>query len=93
MADSDLASLRAVLLGPEQRQLEELRSRIDDEEARAEALAEVLPRVLLQHAEDPRFATNSPLAFSVGSRSARETPSCARASNTRAAAIRRSKLL
>jgi OOP family OmpA-OmpF porin len=55
MDDPDLASLRAMLLGPEQRQLEALQARVDDKEGRAEDLAAVLPRVLLQHADDPHF--------------------------------------
>jgi OOP family OmpA-OmpF porin len=54
--DADLASLRAELLGPEQRRLAALQARLDDRLARAEDLAEVLPTVLVQHAHDPAFA-------------------------------------
>lgn len=53
---ADLASLRAELLGPEQRRLAALTARLDDRVARAEDLAEVLPTVLLQHAHDPALA-------------------------------------
>jgi len=56
MGDSDLASLRAMLLGPEQRRLDDLQARLDDPDARAEDIGAVLPRVLLQHAQDPNFA-------------------------------------
>lgn len=51
----DLSSLRALIVGPEQRRLAALQSRLDDKEGRAEDLAEVLPRVLLQHAQDAHF--------------------------------------
>lgn len=53
---ADLASLRAELLGPEQRRLAALQARLDDRLARAEDLAEVLPTVLQQHANDPLLA-------------------------------------
>jgi outer membrane protein OmpA-like peptidoglycan-associated protein len=56
MGDSDLASLRAMLLGPEQDRLDALQARLDDPDARAEDIGAVLPRVLLQHAQDPNFA-------------------------------------
>lgn len=51
----DLASLRAALLGPEQRRLAALQRRLDDPDARAEDIAAVLPHVLLQHTQDPQF--------------------------------------
>jgi len=51
----DLASLRSLLLAPEQQQLAALQARLDDTQARAEDLADVLPHVLLQHAQDPQF--------------------------------------
>lgn len=54
--DADLASLRAELLGPEQRKLSAIESRLDDRLARAHDLAEVLPTVLQQHAHDPDLA-------------------------------------
>jgi len=53
----DITALRALIIGPEQRSLEAIRARLDDKEGRAEDLAEVLPRVLLQHAQDPHFTT------------------------------------
>jgi OOP family OmpA-OmpF porin len=53
---ADMASLRAELLGPEQRRLAALQARLDDRLARAEDLAEVLPTVLRQHANDPLLA-------------------------------------
>jgi len=51
----DLSSLRALIVGPEQRSLAAIQSRLDDKAGRAEDLAEVLPRVLLQHAQDAHF--------------------------------------
>jgi outer membrane protein OmpA-like peptidoglycan-associated protein len=53
----DITSLRALIVGPEQRRLSVLQARLDDKEGRAADLAEVLPRVLLRHAQDPRFTT------------------------------------
>ncbi|MEO8484333.1 MAG: hypothetical protein ABI634_19150 [Acidobacteriota bacterium] len=52
---AELASLRTLLVGPEQRHLAALQTRLDDARARAEDLGEVLPQVLLQHAQDPHF--------------------------------------
>ena len=52
---ADLASLRSLLLAPEQQHLAALQARLDDTQARAEDLADVLPHVLLQHAQDPQF--------------------------------------
>ena len=52
---ADLTALRALLLDPEQRRLEEIQRRLDDPEARAADIGEVLPQVLLQHAQDPHF--------------------------------------
>ncbi|HVW05805.1 MAG TPA: hypothetical protein VHB78_12410, partial [Vicinamibacterales bacterium] len=54
-SDADLTSLRQLLLAPEQQQLAALQARLDDAKARAEDLGEVLPQVLLQHAQDPHF--------------------------------------
>lgn len=51
----DLSELRTILIGPEARELEALRARIDDREARAAEVADVLPDVLVQQADDPRF--------------------------------------
>ena len=53
---AELASLRTILVGPEQRHLAALQTRLDDTRARAEDLGEVLPQVLLLHAQDPQFA-------------------------------------
>jgi OOP family OmpA-OmpF porin len=53
---AEMASLRAELLGPEQRRLAALQARLDNRLARAEDLAEVLPTVLQQHANDPYLA-------------------------------------
>src|SRR6188768_399447 len=52
---AELASLRTILVGPEQRHLAALQTRLDDTRARAEDLGEVLPQVLLLHAQDPHF--------------------------------------
>ena len=54
--DEDLAALRALIVGPERQQLVQIQSRLDDPSERADAIAEVLPQVLLEHADDPRFA-------------------------------------
>jgi len=54
-AATDLASLRTLLLGPEQQHLAALQTRLDDAKARAEDLGEVLPQALLRHAQDPHF--------------------------------------
>jgi OOP family OmpA-OmpF porin len=56
MGDADLTSLRALIVGPEQRRLAAIQERLDDRLARAEDLAEVLPQVLQQHAHDPHLA-------------------------------------
>src|SRR5262245_28009478 len=53
---ADLATLRAVLVGPERRRLAALQKRLDDRDARARDVADVLPHVLLQHSQDPQFA-------------------------------------
>ena len=53
--DDGIISLRSILVGPEQRRLAALQARLDDEERRAEDISEVLPRVLVQHAQDPTF--------------------------------------
>jgi outer membrane protein OmpA-like peptidoglycan-associated protein len=52
----DLSALREVLVGPERERLSELEARLDDPELRARDVGDVLPHVLLQHAEDPHFA-------------------------------------
>jgi len=54
--DPEIASLQAILVGPAERRLESLQARLDDPERRAADIGEVLPQVLLEHAEDPRFA-------------------------------------
>ena len=51
----DLSALRDVLVGPERQRLSDLEARLDDPDARARDVAEVLPLVLLQHAQDPHF--------------------------------------
>jgi OOP family OmpA-OmpF porin len=53
--DEDVATLRALLIGPEQARLAALQARLDDRDARAEEVATVLPQVLLQHADDPHL--------------------------------------
>ncbi|HUL74656.1 MAG TPA: OmpA family protein [Vicinamibacterales bacterium] len=52
----DLTALRDVIVGPERQRLAALQARLDDPEARAHDVGEVLPQVLLQHAQDPHFA-------------------------------------
>lgn len=52
---AELTALRALLLDPEQRRLDEIQRRLDDPEARAADIGDVLPQVLLQHAQDPHF--------------------------------------
>ncbi|HEX5215854.1 MAG TPA: OmpA family protein [Vicinamibacterales bacterium] len=54
--DDGIGSLRAILLAPEQRQLEELQVRLDDRDRRAHDIGEVLPLVLREHAHDPQLA-------------------------------------
>ena len=54
--DDGIGSLRAILLAPEQRQLEELQVRLDDRDRRAQDIGEVLPQVLREHAHDPQLA-------------------------------------
>ena len=51
-----LSALRDVLVGPERESLAALQARLDDREARARDVGEVLPTVLLQRAQDPHFA-------------------------------------
>jgi len=51
----EIAALRALIFGPEQEQIDALRTRIEDRDARAEDVAAVLPQVLLQHADDPHL--------------------------------------
>ena len=52
----DLASLRSILLGPAERQLQALEARIDDRFARAHDVGAVLPQAFLQRARDPELA-------------------------------------
>ena len=54
--DDGIGSLRAILLAPEQRQLEELQVRLDDRDRRVQDIGEVLPQVLREHAHDPQLA-------------------------------------
>jgi outer membrane protein OmpA-like peptidoglycan-associated protein len=54
-AATDLAALRALLVGPEQRDIQAIQARLNDRQERAEDLAEVLPQVLLRHTQDPQF--------------------------------------
>jgi OOP family OmpA-OmpF porin len=55
MGEPDLDELSAILIGPERQRLDELQTRLDDPEARARDVADVLPHILLQHAQDPHF--------------------------------------
>jgi outer membrane protein OmpA-like peptidoglycan-associated protein len=52
---SALASLREILVGPEQRGVASLEARLDDEERRTAEIGAVLPRVLARHAGDPEL--------------------------------------
>jgi len=52
----EIASLQAILLGPAARRLDAMEARLDDPEQRAADVGAVLPQVLLEHADDPRFA-------------------------------------
>ena len=52
----EIASLQAILLDPAARRLDALQARLDDPEQRAADVGAVLPQVLLEHADDPRFA-------------------------------------
>lgn len=52
---ADLAALRVLLVGPEQQRLTAIQARLDDAHQRAADLGEVLPEVLLRHAQDPHF--------------------------------------
>jgi OOP family OmpA-OmpF porin len=52
---ADFDELRDAIIGPERRQMAALRARLDDTELRARDIGEVLPHVLLQHAQDPHF--------------------------------------
>ncbi len=54
--DEQLASLRAILAGPERRHLAALQDRLDDLDVRARDVGEVLPQALLRHAHDPAVA-------------------------------------
>jgi len=54
--DDDLASLRRLLVEPEQRQLAALRARLDDPATRAAEVGAVLPQALLRHALDADLA-------------------------------------
>lgn len=51
-----LAEVRAILVGPEQRALEALRSRLEDPAAQARDVAAALPRALQLRALDPELA-------------------------------------
>ena len=53
--DDEIGSLRELLLGPEQRRVAALEARLNDSERRADDVAAVLPRVLLEHADDPHL--------------------------------------
>lgn len=54
--DEELESLRSILIGPAERQLQALRSRMDDRFAHASEVAAVLPQALLSRAHDPDLA-------------------------------------
>jgi OOP family OmpA-OmpF porin len=53
--DDSLAALRALLVGPEQRQLRALRARLDDPAAQIRSVSAVLPEALLLRARDPEL--------------------------------------
>ena len=52
----DLASLRAILVGPAEQKLQALQARIDDRFAQARDVGAVLPQALLHRASDPELA-------------------------------------
>jgi outer membrane protein OmpA-like peptidoglycan-associated protein len=54
--DDDLTSLRSILLGPAEAQLQKLQARMDDRAAQARDVGAVLPQALLQRALDPELA-------------------------------------
>lgn len=54
--DDDLASLRSVLVGPEQRQLRDLQERLDDPATLARDVGAILPQAVLLRAPDPELA-------------------------------------
>ena len=55
-AEDEIASLQAILLGPSARRLDALQARLEDRAARAEDVGEVLPQVLIRHADNPALA-------------------------------------
>jgi outer membrane protein OmpA-like peptidoglycan-associated protein len=54
--DEDLASLRSILIGPAERKIDALQSRLNDRLATARDVGAVLPQALLQRADDPDLA-------------------------------------
>ena len=54
--DDDLESLRSILIGPAERQLQTLQARMDDRFAHAREVGAVLPQALLHRASDPDLA-------------------------------------
>jgi OOP family OmpA-OmpF porin len=54
--DDDLAPLRSILVGPEQRRLERLQARVEDPAARAADVSAVLPQALLLSGDDADLA-------------------------------------
>jgi hypothetical protein len=60
---NDIAELRAIIVGPEREQIDDLQSRTDDLQdriadltRRAEDVGEVIPQALQRHAHDPAIA-------------------------------------
>jgi OOP family OmpA-OmpF porin len=54
--DDDFAALRALLIGPEQQQLRDLKARLDDPAARVQEVGRVLPAALLLRSRDADLA-------------------------------------
>jgi hypothetical protein len=72
---SDLAALRAVLLGPERAQLRNLLKRLDDPAIRAGEIAEILPEALaLRAAQDGLSDTLTPMVRDSLGKALRENP-------------------
>jgi outer membrane protein OmpA-like peptidoglycan-associated protein len=54
--DDDLESLRSILIGPAEHQLQALQARMDDRFAHAREVSAVLPQALVSRASDPELA-------------------------------------
>jgi OOP family OmpA-OmpF porin len=55
--DADFEALRRLLVGPERRELDDLRARMEDPVRRAQDIGDALPAALARHSDDPRLAT------------------------------------